>query len=136
MKRFLRILFGRTPAPPLDAGQPVAWSSMASLLEDLEKIGDEHPEIYDTDVRERMWTVVERVLIKGETGFVIPADLGMFSDEANQRLRAVLDENLRRLETTFRTFELDTEAKRLNSFCNPRLKTERGQHVDAFFGHP
>jgi len=109
---------------------------MAWLLEDLEKIGDEHPEIYDTDVRGRMWMIVERVLIRQETDIVVPSDLGMFSDEANQRLRAVLDDNLRRLKDTFRTFQLNTEAERLKSFLNPRLKTERGQHIDAFFGHP
>ncbi len=146
MKRFWDILLrpirlgradsGAAPAPASEPGHPVAWSSMASLLEDLEKIGDDHPEIYGTDVRERLWAIADRVLIKQELEIVIPLELGMFSNEANQRLRAALEENLRHLEEVFRVFELNTEAKRLNSFCNPRVRTERGKHVDAFFGHP
>ncbi|HKV12052.1 MAG TPA: hypothetical protein VJ725_28160 [Thermoanaerobaculia bacterium] len=114
----------------------MAWTSMAALLEDLERIGDVHPEIYDTDVRERMGEVVNRVLIRQSGDVQVPEDLGMFSAEGNRALRECLEQNLRNLKAVFEVFSLDTEAKRQRSFFNPRLRTERGAHVEEFFGHP
>lgn len=109
---------------------------MAALLEDLEAIADEHEEIFDTDVRERMWAVVDTVLIKQTSEADVPDDIGMFTAEANDKLKAALVANLPRLRDAFAVFGLDTERKRLQSFCNPSLHTERGHRVMDFFGHP
>jgi hypothetical protein len=117
-------------------GRPVAWSSMAHLLENLEQLADDHGEVYDTDVRERMWAVVNQILIKQSAPVDVPDDLGMFTPEANQRLKQILQFNLQRLREVFEIFGLDTEQKRLASFFNQRLQTERGHHVDDFFGAP
>jgi len=130
-------VFGRRPKPassPLP--RPVGWSSMAALLEDLEAIGEQHAEVYDTDVRERMWAIVDRVLLKRTGDRVIPDDLGMLTDEGNRRLKAALEENLERLDAIFAIFKLDTEHDRRRSFLNPKLTSESGRHVDDFFGHP
>ena len=115
---------------------PVAWSSMATLLYDLEQLGEEHGELYDTAVRERMWTLVERILIKQSAPLEVPEDLGMFSSEANIQLKQILTENLNRLRDVFEVFELDTEQKRFASFHNERLHTEKGHYVEDFFGAP
>ena len=109
---------------------------MAALLEDLEAIGEQHAEVYDTDVRERMWAIVDRVLLKRTGDRVIPDDLGMLTDEGNRRLKAALEENLERLDAIFAIFKLDTEHDRRRSFLNPKLTSESGRHVDDFFGHP
>lgn len=109
---------------------------MAALLEDLEQIGGVHPEIYDTDVRERIWEMIERVLIEQTGDFEVPEDLGMFSAEGNRELRECLEQNLKNLKAVFDVFGLDTEAKRLRSFFNPRLCTEGGARVEDFFGYP
>ena len=115
-------------------GNPVAWSSMAALLEDLETLGDELPELFDTDVRERMHEVVRRQLLAQTESVDVPADLGMLSPEGNERLRELLQSNLVALRQVFEIFELDTEAKRAVSFFNSKLKTERGARVEDFFG--
>jgi len=109
---------------------------MAALLEDLEQIGGVHPELYDTDVRERMWEVTDRVLIQQTGDVEVPEDLGMFSAEGNRELRECLEQNLENLKAAFDVFGLDTEAKRLRSFFNPRLRTEGGTFIEDFFGHP
>jgi hypothetical protein len=115
---------------------PVAWSSMAAFLEDLERLGDIHAEVFDTDVRERMWPIIEIGLIKQSGNVEVPDELGMFTPEANQQLKQILTFHLQRLRETFQIFGLDTEQKRLVSFFNPKLKTESGLHIDDFFGHP
>lgn len=123
-------------ATNLQGSRPVAWSSMASLLEDLEQFGKEHEELYDTDVRERLWGVANSALIQQTDGYIIPKDLGMFSPEANAELVSILKRNVKQLREAFSVFKLDTEQKRLTSFFNPKLHTESGSTVDDFFGHP
>jgi len=107
---------------------------MAALLEDLESLGQEHGELYDTDVRERLWAVAETGLIRQSPGYRVPTELGMFTPEANARLVQIMESHLKRLRSTFETFGLDTEEKRALSFHNPRLHTESGKSVDEFFG--
>lgn len=143
IKRLLAKAFGwiigkqpRVRGVEHEGSRPVAWSSMAALLEDLEAIGAEHDELFDTDVRERMWAIVDAALIKQTTEIAVPAELGMFTAEGNAKLRAALEFNLTRLRQVFAIFQLDTEQKRRASFFNPRLHTEQGRHVDDFFGHP
>jgi len=109
---------------------------MAALLEDLETLADDSAELFDTDVRERMGAVIERQLLTQSEPVAVPADLGMFSPEANRRLQALLTRNLGLLRQVFALFELDTEAKRRLTFFNPKLRTERGTRVEDFFGHP
>ena len=109
---------------------------MAAFLADLETLADDFEELLDTDVRERMWTVIDRQLLAQSEPVAVPDDLGMFSPEANRRLQALLTRNLGSLRQVFAVFELDTEAKRRLSFFNPKLRTERGTRVEDFFGHP
>jgi len=137
-RKWLDRLFPRIRPPASGGGppHPVAWSSMASLLEDLESLAEEHEELFDTDVRERMWAIVDAVLIRQTSEVAVPDEIGMFTPEANEKVQSALLFNLQRLRETFAIFELDTERKRLDSFFNPRLRTERGRRVDDFFGHP
>jgi hypothetical protein len=109
---------------------------MAALLEDLETIGDRHEELFDTDVREHLWEAIEAGLIRQEAGFEVPAQLGMFSEEANAWVAAVLGRHIAQLKEAFKAIGLDSEEKRLASFFNPKLHTPRGATVDEFFGHP
>lgn len=132
--RFIRSLGSDTASNPHK--RPVGWSSMAALLEDLESLGQEHEELYDTDVREQLWACVEAGLIKQLPGFRAPAEFGMFTPEANAKLARIMEENLERLRTVFDAFKLNTEAKRLASFQNPNLHTESGKTVNEFFGAP
>ncbi|MBN2385088.1 hypothetical protein JXQ70_19615 [bacterium] len=116
--------------------RPVAWSALAGFLEELEHIGEAHEEIYDTQVRELLWEIVDGYLLKQTHDLNIPTELGMFSPDANETLKAVLERELPILKKVFDAFDLDTEAKRNTSFFNPQLQTESGRYVDDFFGHP
>jgi hypothetical protein len=109
---------------------------MAALLDDLDELAEAHPEVLDSDVRERMWEVVQASLIRQVATAQIPSELGMFTPEGNEQLHDVLAANLARLRETFAVFRLDTPAKRLASFHNPKLRSARGSSVEHYFGHP
>ena len=133
----LKGLFATKPEPARDSGSaPTAWASMAALLEDLEIFGKEHAELYDTDVRERLWEAFETGLIKQSPNFSLPRELGMFSPEANRELVALVGKHLEHLRKIFIVLKLDTEEKRRNSFLNSKLHTESGLKVEEFFGSP
>ena len=137
LDRVVALFHSRAPVRTEQSdNRPVAWSSMAGLLEDLEQFGSTHEELYDTDVRERLWEAVDAALIRQSDGYAIPTDLGMFSPEANTELASIMSRNIERLRQVFAVFRLDTEQKRLASFLNPNLRTESGRTVDEFFGHP
>ena len=116
--------------------KPVAWSTMATFLEDLEKVGDNYPELYDTDVRERLFVLIDDTVLKRRKAVNVPEYLGMSSEEANAELRKVLEENITRINEIFDIFELNSEEKRKISFWNLDLHTENGSRVDEFFGSP
>ena len=116
--------------------KPVAWSTMATFLEDLEKVGDNYPELYDTDVRERLFVLIDDTVLKRRKAVNVPEYLGMSSEEANAELRKVLEENITRINEVFDIFELNSEEKRKISFWNLDLHTENGSRVDEFFGSP
>ena len=135
MSVWITKLFGRKRGIEQEP-RPVAWSAMAGFLEDLEKVGEEHGEIYGTRVRERLWEIADGYLLKQSQRLSITGALGMFSAEAEDELKAALEKNLPLLKEVFDSFGLDTEAKRRVSFLNPRLHTETGRRVDEFFRQP
>lgn len=111
-------------------------SSLAGLLEALEKISEQHPELFDTDVRERAWDVVYHRVILAEKSFQIPKKLGLFSEAANQKLVDVLQHHLNNLSTAFEVCGLKTKEDRIHSFQNPYVKTAKGLTHEDFFGSP
>jgi hypothetical protein len=110
---------------------------LSGLLDALDEIAEAHPELLDTDVRERMSSVIERRYVKLDLSFKVPGDLGMFSATANEKLRAALEQHLTNLTTIADIFKLDTETKRLRTLRNPAVKSEpHGHTYDYFLGSP
>jgi len=135
MNEFLRRFLGLKKDPHLRS-QPVGWSTTSWFLTELESIGDEHDEIYDTEVKENLWSYLESRFIKYERDTPLPSSFGMFSPEGDEKIRQVFLNNTERLETIISVFELDTVEKRKVSFTNTKLRTERGSKLEDFFGSP
>ena len=114
----------------------VGWASLAALLEDIEKVSNEHEEVFDTDVREQMWTFLEARFIQLNKETTLPAEFGMFSAEGNEKVREAFARNTENLDTIIKIFSLDTYEKRMTAFTNPKLATPDGSHLDDFFGAP
>jgi hypothetical protein len=74
---------------------------MAALLNDLEFLADQHSELLDTDVRERLWSVVDAQLLRQDAEVQVPDDLGMFTPEGNTQLQRLMQQHLVRLRAVF-----------------------------------
>jgi hypothetical protein len=125
---------GPTEPPP---GQGPGSSALAGLLDALEEVADQHSEIFDTDVRERVWVVVDRCYVRRHGTFEVPSELGMFSVDGNVRLKTALDRHLRNLLSAAETDGLETEAERLAVIQNSEIRSSRqGFAFEDFFGAP
>ena len=119
-----------------DTKGPVGWSSLAALLDDLDAAASEHEEIFDTQVRERMWEYLEARFIRHEKRTPLPDEFGMFSSDGNNRIRDAFQRNTENLDTIIEIFDLDTVDKRRITFTNPKLISEAGSRLDSYFGSP
>ena len=135
MLEYLRRFFGLSKNR-FDGKTPVVWSSLAALLEDLETNAHEHEEIFDTDVRERLWTFLEARFIQHNKKTSIPTEFGMFTPAGNESIRDAFARNTENLDTIIDVFSLDTYEKRKLTFTNPKLTSAAGNHLDDFFGAP
>ncbi len=135
MIEYLRRFFGLKRESPA-TNEPVGWASLAWLLEDLELIAIEHEEIFDTDVREQMWSFLEARFIRLNKNASLPESFGMFTDEGNDKVREAFARNTENLDTIIDIFSLDTYEKRKITFKNARLATRGGNRLDDFFGAP
>ncbi|MBN2382563.1 hypothetical protein JXQ70_06755 [bacterium] len=116
---------------------PPGTSSLSGLLDALDEIAQEHTELLDSDVRKRLWQVIERRYVKLDATYEIPQDLGMASEAGNRRLRAALAQHLGNLIAIAEAFRLDSEAKRLRTLLNPAVRSEpHGHTYDYFFAAP
>src|SRR6516164_4503770 len=103
---------------------------LRELLERLEEIGDDHPELFDSDVRQAMSNALVDGLARLKPGFNLPVTLGMFSGDADEKVRTAIQTFLdvaRRLaiEKGLATFH-----QRLAAIQNPAVVTEGGNDFD------
>lgn len=102
------------------------------MLIQLEIVSEENEEIFDTVCRDLMGLAIMDGFVRGRGTEVVPEDLGLYSDEANERVAKILvqfivDANAAALAMPFRD--------RLNAFQNSDLKSSGGNYFDDFFGY-
>jgi hypothetical protein len=107
--------------------------ALIRFLDALESIGVDHEEVYDTDVRERLGEAIERNLIAPGGSVDVPAKLGMFSDEADERVVAALYRYLTAARRRADELGLD-EAARRTAVWDPEATSTSGATVDEFLG--
>lgn len=122
----------RRPGP----GGASPWGiALGEWLDALETLADEHEELFDTDVRERMWRVVEERFVLMTPGVDVPLELGMFSEAANEKLRGLLRRHLDALASEAASHHLDTPEQRLAVLSTPLVASQRAKHTfEDFFG--
>lgn len=105
------------------------------LLEDLEAVEAEHPEVTDTDVRERMRDAVHDGFISPKTGFSLGQEFAMFTPEGNRTIREALQRFLDLAAPIAVREGLDTPAARLEAFQNDEVHSSGGRYYDDYFGY-
>ena len=107
--------------------------SLKVLLNALDKIDEDAPEIMDTEVRERIRVAVENALLRPVAGYELPDEFGMFSPEAEKQVRAALVKFIEaaRVESA----GLVTFAERLRAFQDGEVESRNGNDYDEYFGY-
>lgn len=109
-------------------------AALLELLTSLEKIGDTHEELYDTEVREAMSDVVFRAFIKPEPGYRAPDDFGLEGHAANQEVRDALETYASRASARATQLGWNDPRARNRAFQNESIESAGGQYFDDFFG--
>lgn len=109
-------------------------AELRKLLERLEEIGEEHHELFDSDVRQVMGNALVDDLARQKPGYVLPATFGMYSDEADEKVRAAIQSFLDAAKPLAEQQELRTFHQRLAAIQNSAVRTDEGNDFDEFFG--
>jgi hypothetical protein len=103
---------------------------LLQLLTELMSIGNDHEELFDSDVRDAMSDVIFRSYLKPDPSYVIPAKFGMFSSDADGRIYQTLSIFLdRACPTAPSSFQ-----ERLAVFQDSTVTVQDGLGFDDFFG--
>lgn len=110
---------------------PELAQALLQLLMTLEQIGEAHPELYDTDVREQMWQIIHDGFLHPTTAFKFPESFGLFSPEGNEEVRQALSTYLRVAAPAALNME---SGARWAAFQDSGVKTPAGNAFEEFFG--
>lgn len=117
---------------------PTLRHELRTLLASLLAVAREHPEIFDTDVRERMFEAVYHGFLKPQADFVLPSSFGMFSDEANQQVKEALGLYIQNAGARAEEIGMVDPNERLAAFQDDEVEVEDMEEgtlaPDDFFG--
>ncbi|HUT11543.1 MAG TPA: hypothetical protein VMY42_13665 [Thermoguttaceae bacterium] len=106
------------------------------LLNQLEQVGVDHEEVYDSECRERMGNAVMDGFVRDEGDFFLGDDFGLHSVEANRAVREALAEYIANARARAAELGLKTFHDRLAAFQNSDVESDKeGSFYDDFFGH-
>ena len=108
--------------------------ALKQLLNSLDKVFEDHEELGDTDVRERLADVIQQAFIDRKVGYVVPDEFGMFSDEGNEKVKSALAKFLAHPDVVATGKKLATPKERLDAFANVEVESSEGNTYDEYFG--
>ncbi len=109
---------------------------LLELMTDLEDIGKEHEELYDSEARWRMSDAVVQGFIDPTPTHRLPDELGMYSKESNLAVRTALENYIRKASARAEELGISAPADRLAAFQREKVKTkDEKQFYDDFFGY-
>jgi hypothetical protein len=110
--------------------------SLQTLLNALSEIGKDHPELYDSEVRERMGEVIMQAFVRAIPGYVVPDTFGLYSADANAKVRVAIDRYVSHANATAAQQTLTRFHDRLAAFQDTSVQTSiPGHDYEEFFGH-
>ena len=110
-------------------------NALQQLLDSLDGVFDEHEEVGDTDVREQMYAAVHKKFIVPQAGYALPAKFGMFSDEGDTKVLAILQAFVAHPETVAASKSLKMPEARLAAFQETEVVSSEANSLDEYFGY-
>ena len=109
---------------------------LLTLLEKLQLIGEEHGELYDSEVREQMGVAIMEGFVRNHQHFRLPDSFGMFSNEANLKVKTAIVDYIESANKKASELGLTRFHDRLAAFQNPKIQASvPGSDYEEFFGH-
>ena len=110
---------------------------LLELLLRLERLGENHGELYDSEAREQIGDIVMNGFVRRKPGFKMPERLGMLSETADNELRQALASSIGDASKLADEIGLSSFQARLAAFQNPAVRTNPAIAVDYedLFGH-
>jgi len=113
---------------------PAFKEALKTLLDEVERIGRRHDDLYDTAVREAMAVAVLRAFVFDEQDYELPRDFGLESRRANAAVRRALQAYIDKARGLAGRHGLRDPAQRLRVFEDIEVTSAGGETYDEFFG--
>lgn len=107
---------------------------LRAFLEDLEDLASEHGELTDTDVREALHRTLTYCVVWGNGDQDLPIHFGMFSDEADSRLRGLVGRFVVEANQILTASRTPMGQTRLDLLQDSLVRTRTGRMFDEFLG--
>src|SRR5262249_51177607 len=110
---------------------------LLELLRRLERLGQNHEELYDSEVREQMGNAIMEGYVRRRPGYRMPDQFGMFSEAADAEVREALAAYTEKANAVAQEIGLAPFHSRLAAFQNSDVRTKPpvGIYYDDLFGH-
>ena len=110
---------------------------LLELLRRLERLGEDHGELYDSEAREQIGNIVMDGFVRRTPRFEMPARLGMVSEGADLALRRAIAAYIEGANKLADQIGLNSFHARLSAFQNPAVRINSAIAVDYedLFGH-
>jgi hypothetical protein len=108
---------------------------LRSLLESLEAVGKEHPELFDSDVRHAMSNAIVDGFVRGHGVEAVPTGFGMFSVEADAKVHQAIEAYVVSACRLASEIGIKRFQDRLAAVQNSEVRTCCGSDYDDFLGH-
>ena len=108
---------------------------LLQLLQELESIGVDREEVYDTVCRDKMSDVIWNLFILPAKKYKYPDDFGLYSNSSNQEIKQALQtyiDGANKVKITSHSIVLSQN--RLAAFQDTEIETKNKNQFDDFFG--
>lgn len=126
-----------TATPPLALASTVTnlEDAVVALLEELQRISQEHEEVTDTDVQESISLALNSYFVWGRERTPFPRSFGMFSAKGDRLVAAAVLGFLEAAETSGELANIPVGQARLDVLQADSAVTEDGATFDDFIGY-
>jgi hypothetical protein len=108
---------------------------LLSLLEKLERVGENNEEIYDTECRDKMLDFIWNSFVLPSSNYKTPDDFGMFESIANKQVKKAIEEYIEKASVMADDNQMNFQQK-LAVFQDSDVATSSDEKIefDDFFG--